>query len=39
MIFDQRARPQKLMKGDQVLLWEKRKEPKGAHAKFEKLWK
>ena len=27
------------MKGDQVLLWDKRKEPKGAHTKFKSLWK
>ncbi len=27
------------MKGDQVLLWDKRKEPKGDHSKFESLWK
>ncbi len=27
------------MKGDQVLLWVKRKEPKGARTKFESVWK
>ncbi len=27
------------MKGDQVLLWDKKREPKGAHSKFESLWK
>ena len=27
------------MKGDQVLLWDKRKEPKRVHTKFESLWK
>ena len=27
------------MKGDQVLLWDKRKDPKGAHTKFEIIWK
>ena len=38
-IFDQKARPRKFMKGDQVLLWDKRKGPKGAHSKFKSLWK
>lgn len=37
--FDQRERSWKLMEGDQVLLWDKRREPKGAHTKFEILWK
>lgn len=27
------------MLGDQVLLWDKRREPKGAHMKFKSLWK
>lgn len=27
------------MLGDQALLWDRRREPKGAHAKFESLWK
>ena len=27
------------MTGDQVLLWDKKREPKGAHSKFESLWK
>lgn len=38
-IFDQKARPKKFMKGDLVLLWDKRREPKGAHGKFQSLWK
>ncbi|XP_059075113.1 uncharacterized protein LOC131875108 [Cryptomeria japonica] len=38
-LFDKRERPQKFMLGDQVLLWDRRREPKGAHAKFESLWK
>lgn len=33
-VFNQRARPQKFMKGDQVLLWDKRREPNGAHSKL-----
>lgn len=27
------------MEGDKVLLWDKRREPRGAHNKFESLWK
>lgn len=27
------------MLGNQVLLWDRRREPKGAHVKFESLWK
>lgn len=38
-IFDRRARPWKFMSADQVLLWDDRKAPKGAHGKFESLWK
>lgn len=38
-IFDQKARPRKFMKGDLVLLWDKRREPKDAYGKFESLWK
>ena len=38
-IFDKRTQPQNLLKNDEVLLWDKRKEPKGAHGKFESLWK
>ncbi len=33
-IFDQKERPWRFMKGDQVLLWDKRREPRGAHSKF-----
>ena len=36
-IFDRRARPCGFFKNDEVLLWDKRKEPKGAHGKFESL--
>ncbi|XP_059078005.1 uncharacterized protein LOC131876583 [Cryptomeria japonica] len=38
-IFDMRARPRGFLKGDEVLLWDKRREPKGAHGKFDSLWK
>ncbi|XP_057832527.2 uncharacterized protein LOC131043345 [Cryptomeria japonica] len=39
MIFDMTAQPRGFLKGDEVLLWDKRKEPKGAHGKFDSLWK
>ena len=38
-IFDMRARSHNFMKGDEVLLWDKRKELKGAHGKFDSLSK
>ncbi|XP_057819279.1 uncharacterized protein LOC131032351 [Cryptomeria japonica] len=38
-IFDKNERPQNFMEGDEVLLWDKRREPKGVHGKFESLWK
>ncbi|XP_059077873.1 uncharacterized protein LOC131876476 [Cryptomeria japonica] len=38
-IFDKWARPRKFMLGDQVLLWDRRREPKGEHMKFKSLWK
>ncbi|XP_059068617.1 uncharacterized protein LOC131859101 [Cryptomeria japonica] len=38
-IFDMRARPRGFLKGDEVLLWDKRREPKGSHGKFDSLWK
>lgn len=34
-IFDMKARPRGFLKGDEVLLWNKRREPKGAHGKFD----
>lgn len=37
--FDHKARPQQFMLGDQVLLWHKRRELKGAHKKFDFVWK
>ena len=38
-ILDMKARPHNFLKGDEVLLWDKRKEPKRLHAKFYSLWK
>lgn len=38
-IFDQKARPRRFKKGDLVLLWDKRRDLKGAHDKFKSLWK
>ncbi|XP_057862670.2 uncharacterized protein LOC131070976 [Cryptomeria japonica] len=38
-IFDMRDRPRGFLKGDEVLLWDKRREPKGAHGKYDSLWK
>lgn len=37
--FDHKARLRKFMLNEKVLLWDKRKEPHGAHGKFESLWK
>lgn len=37
--LDRRARPRQFMLGDQVLLWDKCRELKGAHKKFDSLWK
>ncbi|XP_059075005.1 uncharacterized protein LOC131875022 [Cryptomeria japonica] len=37
--FDMKARPRGFLKGDEVLLWDKRREPKGAHGKFDSLWR
>ena len=37
--FYRRARPCSFLKNNQVLLWDKKREPKGAHVKFESLWK
>lgn len=37
-IFDRKSRSRKFMVGDLVLLWDKRREPKGAHKKFDSLW-
>ncbi|XP_059066312.1 uncharacterized protein LOC131857636 [Cryptomeria japonica] len=38
-IFDMKAQPRGFLKGDEVLLRDKRREPKGAHGKFDSLWK
>ena len=36
-IFDMKTRPCNVLKGDEVLLWVKRREPKGTHKKFDSL--
>lgn len=36
--FDKRATPRKFKQGDMVLLWDKRREAKGKHHKFDSLW-
>ena len=36
-IFDKRARPRHFLKDDEILLWDKRREPKGSHKKIESL--
>ena len=38
-LFDKKARPHKFMVGDLVLLWDKRRAPKGMHGNFDTLWK
>ena len=38
-LFDKRSRPRKFMKGDLVLLWDKRHEPRGLQSRFQYLWK
>lgn len=38
-ILNRKAKPRKFLQGDQVLLWDRRREPKGAHNKFDSLWK
>jgi hypothetical protein len=37
-IFDHKAHPRVLQKGDLVLIWDKRSEKLGKHGKFDKLW-
>lgn len=36
-IFDMKARPCNFFKGDEVLLWDKIREPNGTHGKFDSL--
>lgn len=36
-IFDMKAKAHNFVKGDEVLLWDKRRELKGAHSKFDSL--
>jgi hypothetical protein len=36
--FDHKARKRDFKKGDQVLMWDKRREKLGMHQKFDSLW-
>jgi hypothetical protein len=36
--FDRKARKRDFKKGDQVLMWDKRREKPGMHQKFDSLW-
>jgi hypothetical protein len=36
--FDRKARQRDFKKGDQVLMWDKRREKPGMHKKFDSLW-
>lgn len=38
-LFDKKTTSCEFSIGDQVLLWEKRREPKGLHGKFNSLWR
>lgn len=38
-IFDKRTKQRKFVIGDSILPWDRRREPKGAHKKFDSLWK
>lgn len=38
-LFDREARERSFQVGDLVLLWDKRREPKGLHGKFDSLWR
>lgn len=37
--FDRKARPRNFMEGDMVLLWDKRRDIRGAHGSFDLLWR
>ncbi|KAH9315457.1 hypothetical protein KI387_024084, partial [Taxus chinensis] len=39
IIFDKKAKERKFEVNDWVLLWDKRREAKGMHGKFDSLWK
>ncbi|KAH9329128.1 hypothetical protein KI387_001236, partial [Taxus chinensis] len=36
--FDKKAKAREFKVGDFILLWDKRREPKGSHGKFDSLW-
>ncbi|XP_059078073.1 uncharacterized protein LOC131876648 [Cryptomeria japonica] len=38
-LFDKKATSREFTDGDQILLWDKRREPKGMHEKFDSLWR
>ena len=38
-MFDKKAKQRVFQQGDLVLLWDKRREPKGVHGKFDSLWR
>ena len=38
-LFDKKAKKRVFQQGDLVLLWDKRREPKGLHGKFDSLWR
>lgn len=38
-LFDRKTTSRDFAIGDQVLLWDKRREPKGLHGKFDSLWR
>lgn len=39
VLFDKKTTSREFLVGDQVLLWDKRREPKGLHGKFDPLWR
>ena len=38
-LFEKKVKPRVFQEGDLVLLWDKRREPKGLHGKFDSLWR
>ncbi len=38
-LFDKKAKQRVFQEGDLVLLWDKHREPKGLHGKFDSLWR
>lgn len=39
VLFDKKEKQKGFQVGDHVLLWDKRREPKGLHGKFDSLWR